>query len=93
MMERTGNSANLAFYGERVRGKRPPEYLWVEVLANGLDKRDGKWVARRVPVYRGTIHRVGSGVVGHFEYEPRTRPKTGELSAAVVERLTQEALA
>lgn len=92
MMERTGNSANITFYGERAHGKRPPNYLWVEVLAENLKRVDGQWRTRRVPIYRGTIHRVGDGVVGAFEYEPRVRPKDGVLSPSVVARLVRQRL-
>lgn len=87
--ERTGNSANIVFYGQR---PRRAGYFWVEVLCAAIEKVGGKWQARKRPIYNLTVYKHGTGVVTEFKYEPTRKPAGGELSPATVARLVQDAV-
>ena len=73
-LERTGSTANLTYYAER---GRPDGSVWVEVLTSVLEKKDGRWRARRVPVQHVTVYRLGVGEVASFSFRAREFTERG----------------
>lgn len=89
-LKHTGDSSNLAFYAER---GQPPGYVYAEVLRSDFERNGrGGLKRRRVPVFSITVRRPGTGVIGRFAYEPKTRPAPGPLSERTVTRLVRAAL-
>lgn len=88
----TGNSSNIYFYRETGRAADEP-YTWAEVLVSAIEKRDGRWRAKRVPDYTVTIYRRGVGEVAKIRHTPKTRPRSnGAPSPRTVTRIVREAL-
>lgn len=89
--EHTGDSANIAYYGERA--PQSPTRLWCEVLRSDLVRVNGELVRKRVPDFYVTVYRgTTANRIAEFTYTPRS-PSNGALSARTVARLVREHLA
>lgn len=86
--EHTGDSANIAYYTERGSDGRS----WAEVLRNDLSGSGGVLTRRRLPVFRVTVWRTGTGPVASFTYAPKTKPAPGPLPGRTVTRLIRAEL-
>lgn len=91
-LEHTGDSANIAFYGEKDRGQRKTGYIWCEVLRTDHLGSGKGLLPLRVPFFWITIHRHGTGKIGQRKYVPRKAPAPGPLPGNIVTRLVRETL-
>jgi hypothetical protein len=94
--EKSGRSANMAYYRERGTGDRPrPGSVWCSVVENAIDfLHEGDAVIatrRRVWTYSLSVYREGEDQIVRFEYEPATG--SGELPPRTVARLVRRELA
>lgn len=86
-LKHTGDSSNLAFYAES-GDQRIPGHTWAEVCRDDVQRGPaGGLIRRAVPAFSVSVHKHGTGEVGRFLYEPKTRPAAGPLSERTVTRL------
>lgn len=95
-MERTGESANIAFYHER-GPKLDVPHIWCEVLCGVPFRRRADRRLERDPdrpiSFEFRVVRQGEGEIGTFTYTPRTQPPPSPLPARTVTRLVRDYLA
>jgi hypothetical protein len=83
-LEHTGDSANIAFYGEpNTTASRQVGRVWVEVLRKDSERIKREWVPC-APRFQLTVYVVGTGEVADFTYRPRNEVPAGRLDPKVV---------